>query len=271
MLEQSRADLVTAQANLSLAEITAKREDNLFSTQSVAAQERDNAAGAFAADKAIVESKEADVARLEQLQRYEKILAPFDGVITARNVNIGALVNAGAATPASELFHLAALDKLRVYIAVPETYVTAARPGVSATLSLDEYPNESFRGTLVRTSNAIDPVSRTLLCEVDVDNRDKRLLPGAYAFVHLEMKNETPALTVPSNTLLFRSEGLVAGVVRQGQVRLIPVKIGRDYGDRVEIISGLQPTDSIVLNPMDSITDGARVRLKDNEKVAKNR
>ncbi len=267
-LQQARADLATAQANLKLAEITAKRNDELLKTRSIATQERDNAAGAYAAGKAIVASKEADVARLGRLQSYEKVYAPFDGIITARNTDTGALIDAGANSAARELFHLSAIDKLRVFVAVPELYSRAIHSGDAASLTLDEFPGESFKGTLVRTTNAIDPTTRTLLIEVAVDNADGRLLPGAYAFVHLTLSRDVQAsVTIPSNTLIFRKEGLQVAVVHDGHADLRPIAIGRDYGDRVEVVSGLAASDSLVLDPSDSLISGAAVKVGASEVV----
>jgi RND family efflux transporter MFP subunit len=262
-LRQARADLATARANLNLAQITAKRNEELLKTRSVSMQERDNADGALAASNAIVQSNEGNVARLGQLQSYEKVYAPFDGIITARNTDVGALIDADANSPSKELFHLTASDKLRVYIAVPEPYARAAQPGTTASLTLDEFPGESFRGTLVRTANAIDLSSRTLLVEVDVDNPGGRLLPGAYAFVHISLPTAVRSVTVPANTLLFRKEGLRAALVRNGHTQLVPVTIGRDYGDKVEILSGLQPGDEVIVSPSDSLISGTAVRIAD--------
>ena len=258
-LRQARADLATARANLNLAVITAERNENLLKTRSVSTQDRDNAQGALAADKAIVESNEGNVGRLAQLQSYEKIYAPFDGVVTARNTDIGALVDAGANSPSKELFHLAAIDTLRVYVSVPESYSRAAHPGAAANLTLDEFPGESFHGTLVRNSNAIDLSSRTLLVEVDVDNRAGRLLPGAYTFVHLTLPTAVQSVTLPSNTLIFRKEGLRAAVVRNGHAQLVALTIGRDYGEKVEILSGLEPSDEVISDPSDSLVSGTAV------------
>jgi RND family efflux transporter MFP subunit len=258
-LRQARADLATARANLNLAVITAERNENLLKTRSVSTQDRDNAQGALAADKAIVESNEGNVGRLAQLQSYEKIYAPFDGVVTARNTDIGALVDAGANSPSKELFHLAAIDTLRVYVSVPESYSRAAHPGATANLTLDEFPGESFHGTLVRNSNAIDLASRTLLVEVDVDNRAGRLLPGAYTFVHLTLPTAVQSVTLPSNTLIFRKEGLRAAVVRNGHAQLVALTIGRDYGEKVEILSGLEPSDEVISDPSDSLVSGTAV------------
>jgi len=212
--------------------------------------------------KATVESNAANVRRLEQLQGFEKIYAPFDGVITARNVDIGVLINAGANTTSGrELFHMTAIHTLRVFVAIPEVYSRAARAGTSATLTLDEYPGRMFHGTLVRTANAIDLTSRTLNVEVDVDNPGGELLPGAYVFVHLKLPAQVASVTVPANTLIFRSEGLQVAVVRNGEAQLVPVTIGRDYGATVEIVSGLQPTDQVIVSPSDSLTSGTRVRI----------
>ena len=260
-LQQARADLETAQANLRQAQITADRWLALLETDSVSKQETDQAVSALSAMKATVDSNAANVRRLEQLQGFEKVWAPFDGVITARNVDIGVLINAGANTAGRELFHMAAIHTLRVFVAVPEVYSRAARPGSSATLTLEEFPGRSFHGTLVRNANAIDLASRTLLVEVDVDNPGGELLPGAYVFVHLELPKQIASVTVPANTLLFRAEGLQVGVIRDAQAQLLPVTIGHDYGETIEILSGLQPTDQVIVAPSDSLTSGTRVRI----------
>lgn len=259
-LRQARADLMTAQANAKLAGITAQRNESLVKSLAVSTQERDNAVGAFAANKAIVASREADVSRLEKLQSYE-VYAPFDGLVTARNTDVGALINAGAGIPTTELFHMAAIGTLRIYVPVPEMDAPALHVGASVAVTLDEYPGQSFKGKLVRTSNAIDPTSRTLLVEVDVDNTEGRLLPGAYTFAHFTLPTGRNAVTIPSNALLFRSEGLTVGVVRNGQAELTPIRIGRDYGDRVEVVSGLKSTDQVIVNPSDSLVSGTAVRL----------
>ena len=264
-LRQARADLSAAQANLSLAVITATRNENLLKTRSVSMQDRDNAAGVLAADKAIVQSNEGNVARLEQLQSYEKVLAPFDGIITARDTDIGALIDAGANSSSKELFHLAAIDKLRIYVSVPERYARAAQPGATANITLDEFPGETFQGTLVRNANAIDLASRTLLLEVDVENPAGRLLPGAYAFVHLTLPIATQSVTLPSNALLFRQEGLQAAVVHNGYAHLVAVTIGRDYGEKVEILSGLQTSDAVIADPSDSLISGTAVQIAESK------
>ena len=260
-LQQARSDLETAQANLRQAKITADRWEALLESGSVSKQETDVAVSALSAMKATADSNAANVRRLEQLQGFEKVYAPFDGVVTARNTDIGALIDAGSAAAARELFHMAAIQRLRVFVAVPEIYSRAARTGAAAALTLDEYPGREFQGTLVRNASAIDPASRTLLVEVDVDNPKDELLPGAYVFVHLKLPRQAPSVTVPANTLLFRSQGLQVGVVRDGQAQLVPVTIGHDYGTTVEIVAGVQPTDQVVVSPSDSLTSGTRVRI----------
>jgi len=261
-LQQARADLKTAQANLRQAEITADRWEALWKTDSVSKQETDVAVSAFHAMKATVDSNMSNVRRLEELQGFEKIYAPFDGVITARNTDIGALINSGASTtPTQELFHLAAINTLRVFVNVPQLYSQAVRPGATASLTLDEFPGKSFSGTIARNSNSIDPASRTLLVEVDVDNRNGTLLPGAYVRVHLKLPQSVNSVTIPANTLLFRSEGLRVGVVRNGRAELVPLTIGRDYGNSVEVLSGLQPTDAVIVNPSDSLISGTTVQV----------
>jgi RND family efflux transporter MFP subunit len=260
-LRQARADLLTAQENTRLAAITAKRTANLLKSQSVSEQERDNAAGSYAADKAIETSREADVSRLEQLQSYERVYAPFDGIVTARNTDVGHLINAGSGGQAVELFDMAAIDTLRIYVPVPEMDVPAVHVGETVAVTLEEYPGQTFHGKVVRTSDAIDPASRTLLVEVDVDNTDGRLLPGAYTHVHFGLHAEARSVTIPSNALLFRSEGLRVGVVRDGRAELVPIRIGRDYGDRVEVVSGLTADDAVVANPSDSLLSGTAVHV----------
>ena len=260
-LDQARADLKTAQANLRQAEITADRWEALWKTDSVSKQETDVAVSTFHAMKATVDSNMSNVRRLEELQGFQKIYAPFDGVITARNTDIGALINSGASTTGQELFHLAAINTLRVFVAVPQLYSQAVRPGATASLTLDEFPGKIFSGTIARNSNSIDPASRTLLVEVDVDNRNGTLLPGAYVRVHLKLPQSVNSVTIPANTLLFRSEGLRVGVVRNGRAELVPVTIGRDYGSSVEVVSGLQPTDPVIVNPSDSLISGTTVRV----------
>jgi RND family efflux transporter MFP subunit len=262
-LLQARADLDTAQANLNIAKITAARWQDLVSDGSVSQQETDQAVSNLSAVKAAAESSAANMRRLEQLQSFEKVYAPFDGILTARNTDIGALIDAGASTQPKELFHMAAIRTLRLYVSVPEVYSRAARSGAPATLTLDEFPGQTFRGTLVRNANSIDLASRTLLVEVDVANPTGQLLPGAYVFVHLKLPDQTRSVTIPSNTLIFRKEGLQVGLVRNGKAELVPVKISRDYGNTVEIVSGLQPSDAVIVDPSDSLIAGMPVRLRD--------
>lgn len=263
-LQQAQADLDTAQANLAIAKITASRWQDLVSTGSVSQQETDQAVSNQTAVAAAVESSSANVRRLEQLQSFEKIYAPFDGIITARNTDIGALIDAGANTQPKELFHIAAIRTLRLYVSVPEVYSRAARSGSKASVTLDEFPGEVFHGILVRNANSIDIASRTLLVEVDVDNESGRLLPGAYVFVHLQLPDQIHSVTIPSNALIFRKEGLQVGLVRNGKAELVPIKINRDYGNTVEVVSGLQPTDSLIVDPSDSLVSGTSVRIADN-------
>jgi RND family efflux transporter MFP subunit len=264
-LEQARADLKNAQANEQLAQITAARWQSLLKTNSVSKQETDQAISDLSARQASVDSMTANVHRLEQLQAFEKVNAPFAGVITARNTDIGALINAGAGSVPQELFHMAAVNRLRVYVAVPEVDSQAAQTGAKATLTLDEFPGENFQGTIVRDSDSIDLASRTLNVEVDVDNPQDRIKAGAYAFVHLKdlrsPHSPTRSLTIPANTLLFRSEGLRVGVVRSGHAELVPITIGRDFGATVEVVAGLQPTDQVIVNPSDSLASGNRVQV----------
>jgi RND family efflux transporter MFP subunit len=262
-LEQARADLKNAQANEQLAQITAARWQNLLKTNSVSKQETDQAVSDLSARQANVDSMAANVHRLEQLQSFEKVYAPFAGVITARNTDIGALINAGAGGVPQELFHMAAVNRLRVYVAVPEVDSLAAHNGAKATLTLDEFPGETFQGTIVRNSDSIDPASRTLNVEVDVDNAQGRIRTGAYVFVHLKVPDHSSAqsLTIPANTLLFRSEGLRVGVVRNGRAELVPITIGRDYGATVEVVTGLKPTDQVIVNPSDSLSGGTPVQV----------
>jgi RND family efflux transporter MFP subunit len=259
-LRQAKADLGTAEANLNLSQITATRDQNLLKTSSISTQERDNAVNSYAANQATVESNQANVSRLQQMVSYERVYAPFAGIITARETDVGALIDAGANAP-KELFHIGSVTRLRVYVSVPEVYSRAARPGAPADLTLDEFPGETFHGVLVRNSNSIDSNSRTLLVEVDVDNPQGRLMPGAYVQVHLKLPEAARSLVVPSNTLLFRREGLQVGVVRAGKAELVRVTPGHDYGDGMEILAGLQPTDDVIVSPSDSLTGGTPVHI----------
>ena len=264
-LDQARADLKSANATEHLAEITAARWQNLLKTNSVSKQETDQAVSDLSAKQAAVDSMSANVHRLEQLQSFEKIYAPFPGVITARNTDIGALIDAGASTTPRELFHMAAVNKMRVFVAVPEVDSRAALNGAKAKLTLDEFPDETFVGTIVRNSDSIDLASRTLNVEVDVDNPGDRIKTGAYIFVHLNVPAAAHAasqsVVIPANTLLFRAEGLRVGVVRDNHAELVPIRIGNDYGSTVEVIAGLKPTDQVIINPSDSLTSGTPVRV----------
>jgi RND family efflux transporter MFP subunit len=260
-LEQARADFETAESSLQLAKTTADRWQFLVKSGSVSKQETDQAVSNLAGMKAAADASAANVRRLEQLQSFERIYAPFDGVITQRHTDVGDLIDAGASAQPQQLFHMAAIGDLRVYVPIPEVYAPAARVGASADLTLDEYPGEIFRGKLVRTSDSIDASSRTLLVEVDVENPANKLLPGAYVFVHLKVPIEARSVTIPSSALLFRREGLQVGLVRNSQAELVPVKIGRDYGGTVEIVSGLQASDRVILDPADSLVSGTPVEV----------
>ena len=262
-LSQAKADLATAQANANLSQITATRYEELIRTDGVSKQEVDNASGDLAAKKAIVASAEANVRRLEQLESFKHIYAPFSGVITKRNVDIGNLINAGN-TGSQLLFSLSQTDPIRVYVSVPEQNAPAIHAGLGAYLELTQYPGKKFQGKVVRTAEAIDPSSRTLLTEVDVPNRGGELLPGGYAQVHLQVSVTGDRLQVPVNALLFRSEGLRAVVVDANhKTHLRALTIGRDYGTSLEVLQGLNAADWIVLNPPDSLDEGESVKVKE--------
>jgi len=261
-LRQARADLATAEANMNLSQITANRYADLLKTDSVSKQEADNAAGDYAAKKAVVQSAHANVSRLEQLQSFEKIYAPFSGVITARNTDIGALIDSGSSGGTrTELFHMAQPSKLRVYVNVPEVYSQAARPGLIADLTLTEFPGKRFTGKLVRTANAIDPATRTLLAEFEVDNPTGTLLSGAYAEMHFKLPTPASSFTIPSDALLFRSEGMRVVTVANNRAGLTPITIGHDFGAEVEVVAGLSGEEAVVVNPPDSIVQGQEVRV----------
>jgi RND family efflux transporter MFP subunit len=260
-LEQARADLASAKSNLALSKTTADRWQGLVKTRSVSQQSTDQAVDNLNATQATVDSYTANVRRLEDLVSFEKVYAPFDGVITVRNTDTGWLINAGAGSSSAELFQVAQTSTLRIFVAVPEVYSRAARVGSTATLTLDEFPAETFRGKITRTSQSIDMASRTLNTEIDVDNPTGQLLPGAYVHVHLKLPSQTRSVMVPANTLLFRSEGLRVGVVRNGRAQLIPITIGVDYGATVQVTSGLTPSDQVIVNPSDSLISGTPVRV----------
>jgi RND family efflux transporter MFP subunit len=261
-LAQSLSNLNTAKANLALAEITKNRYEGLIKTNAVAQQDVDNAVGSYNANQAIVEADQANVKQLEALQSFEKIYAPFDGVVTARNTDIGDLINSGSTgSVKTDLFHIAQPGTLRVYVNVPEEYSQGVKTGMTANLALAEFPGRSFQGKLVRTADAINVTTRTLLIEIDVDNPTGTLLTGSYAEVHLQVPTKASTYLVPVNTLLFRSEGLRVGIVKDGKVELSAVTPGHDFGDQIEIVSGLKADDQVIVNPPDSIVSGQQVQI----------
>jgi RND family efflux transporter MFP subunit len=263
-LAQARADLNTAQANANLSKITAARYEELIKTDGVSKQEVDNAAGDLAAKQATVQSSQANVRRLEELESFKHVYAPFSGVITRRNVDIGTLINAGNGGVQQQLFFLAQTDPIRLYVNVPEIYAPSVKRGLRASLELTQYPGRRFQGQVVRSADAIEQSTRTLLTEVDVPNRGGELLPGGYAQVHLGLKVASVRLAVPVNALLFRAEGLRAVVVdSEHKTHLKPLIIGRDYGTSLEVLQGLEPTDWIVVNPADSLDEGQQVNVKE--------
>jgi RND family efflux transporter MFP subunit len=261
-LSQARADLGTSQANMKLAEITMNRDQVLIKTDAIAHQDVDNAVGAYEADKATVASQTANVRRLEQLVAFEKVFAPFDGIVTARNTDIGQLVNAGNGGAAQELFRVSSVDKLRIFVSVPQMYSRAVVPGVNADITLTEAPGHHYVGQIVRNTGSIDPATRTLLTEVDIDNSSRQLMPGAYAEIHLRLPSATPALVVPVTSMIFRSEGLQVAVVRGDTVEMVPVTQGRDFGTEIEITSGITSRDLVVVNTPDSLAAGAKVHAE---------
>ena len=257
-LSQARADLETVKANSKYAQSQSTRYRALLAENADAKQDSDNFNAQASASGDQVQSAAANVRRLEQLTGFQGILAPFDGVVTVRAVDIGTLIDAGAA---KELFHVAADDVLRVYVNVPQVYSASCVPGVKATLTLAERHGRSFVGTIVRTANAIDPTSRTLLVEADVDNRAHELLPGSFGQVKFKLNSPAPSLIISVSTLIFRSEGLRVGVVRGDKAKLVPITIGRDDGKTVEVTEGLHASDEVIQNPPDSLIDGEVVRV----------
>jgi RND family efflux transporter MFP subunit len=261
-LQQARSNLLTAQANLELATITRTRYEGLLKTHAVSQQDVDNAVGTYNANKAIVDADQAAVDQYAALVSFEKIYAPFDGVITARNTDIGDLINSGSnANVKTDLFHIAQPGTLRVYVNVPEEYSRGIKVGMTADLSLSEFPGRTFQGKLVRTADAINMTTRTLLIEIDVANPAGALLTGSYAEVHLKAATPHSTFTIPVNTLIFRSEGLRVGIVKDGKVLLTTVTPGHDFGDQIEIVSGLKPADQVIINPPDSIFNGQQVQI----------
>ncbi|MGB2626528.1 MAG: efflux RND transporter periplasmic adaptor subunit [Candidatus Acidiferrum sp.] len=262
-LDQAKADLSTAQANLHLADITAKRNLELLKTNAISKQEADNSNGDFAAKQAIEQSAQANVRRLQELIAFQRVIAPFSGVIIKRNVDIGMLINSGNGGTAQQLFTLAQTDPIRVFINVPEASAAAIKTGIGAYVELPQYPGQKFQGKVVRTAESIDLATRTLYTEVDVPNKSDQLLPGGFAQVFLEVKATGQRLQVPVNALLFRSEGLRAVVIDANhKARLRPIVVGRDYGTTLEVLGGLSADDWIVLNPPDALEDGQAVHVK---------
>lgn len=262
-LRQAQADLATAEANQKIAAVTAERWRNLRASDSVSKQEADEKISLAASNDAQVQAARANVQRLRELSGFERITAPFDGVVTARNTDIGQLIAAGNNT-GPELFRVADMRRLRLYVRVPQTYAALMRPGLTADLVFPDRPGKTYTATLDSTSSAIDQSTRTLLAQLSVDNKNNELLPGAYSEVHFKLpvgaSNDT--FKLPANVLLFRGDGMrVATVGENGQVVMKPVTIGRDYGSDIEIIQGLTVNDKVILSPPDSLTDGVSVRV----------
>ncbi len=262
-LAQAKSTLATAQANLELAEITRERYASLFTKHAVPQQDRDNAIGAYNADKATVEADQASVQRYAALVSFERVYAPFDGVITARNTDIGDLINSGSNTaPKTDLFHIAQTHTLRVYVNVPEEYSQGVKPGRTETdIVLAEFPGRRFPGKLVRTADSINASTRTLLVEIDVPNPTSTVFSGSYAEVHLKIPSQNPTYIIPSNTLLFRTQNLQVGVVQDGKAVLKNVTPGHDFGNEIEIVAGLNDSDHVIVNPSDSLVNGEAVQV----------
>lgn len=261
-LQQARSNLLTAQANLELASITKTRYQGLLKSNAVSQQDVDNAVGTYNANEAIVEAGKAAVQQYSALVSFEKVYAPFNGVITARNTDIGDLINSGSnSNVKTDLFHIAQPEQLRVYVNVPEEYSRGITVGMTADLSLAEFPDRKFKGKVVRTADDINLTTRTLLIEIDVENPTGTLLTGSYAEVHLAVPARTSTFLVPVNTLLFRTEGLRVGIVKDGKVVLTAVTPGHDFGNQIEIVSGLKADDQVIVNPPDSIVSGQEVQI----------
>jgi RND family efflux transporter MFP subunit len=268
-LQQARANLVQARANRDFARVTADRWDQLEARELVAHQDADQQRSAFSVSQANVQAaqttvsaQEATVRQLEALQPYEKVTAPFAGIITARTADVGALITAGSSTSTLELFRMGRIDTLRIYINVPQPFVPAVQPGQTAQVLVQEFPQQSFTGTVVRTANALDPTSRTLLTEVQMSNQDAKPLPGMYAQVKFVASRATPPWVIPANTLVIRTDGSqVATVGADHRVHYQKVDIGRDYGREVEIVSGLNGAESLTSNPTDELAEGTPVQV----------
>jgi membrane fusion protein, multidrug efflux system len=261
-LNQARATRLQIIAQMDLAKISSDRWENLRKTDSVSAQEADQYASAYKQSQANLAATDANVRRLEELEGFKDVYAPFSGVLTRRNVDPGALINAGAGAAGRELFDLARVDPLRVYTSVPQAYAPYIKVGGGATITLQELPGQKFSAKVERTAEAIDPVTRTLLTEVDVPNKDGRLYPGSFGEVHFKVGSDVDKVTVPVNTMLFRAEGpRVAVIGPDEKVQLRPINIGRDYGATLEILGGVSPGDQVVVNPADSLEDGQLVNV----------
>jgi len=266
-LMQARAARDQAAAQLKLAQSSAKRWENLQKMDAVSQQETDERSSSYIQGEANLNAADANVRRLEQLESFKHIYAPFSGVITTRNTDVGSLVNAGNGGPTQQLFVIAQIDPIRVYVNVPEVDSPSIHKGVKVDIEVPALVGQHFTGSVVRTADAIDPATRTLNTEIDVPNPKGQLLPGSYAQVHLALKEQVQRLTVPSNALLFRAEGPRAAVVGAGsKVQLRPVAIGRDFGNTVEIISGLESSDAVVVSPSDSLENGQVVRVAQGSK-----
>jgi RND family efflux transporter MFP subunit len=261
-LHQAEADLATSVANVELARSTAKRWLQLVKTQSVSAQETDEKVSDAQAKEALVQSAEANVARLRDLEGFKRVLAPFDGVVTARETDVGALINAGGGQ-GPELFRVADKSKLRIYIQVPQSYASSIKPGMTMNLSFPEHPGRSFPAALVRTSGALNPTVRSLLVELQVDNAQDELLPGGYTEVHMTLPLEGHAVRIPVGALLFRSEGLrVATVGDDNKAHLNQITMGRDFGQEVEVATGIAAGARVITNPPDGLVEGETVRVE---------
>ena len=260
-LQQAEADLKTAQANQQLAETTNVRWQALVAKHAVSVQEADQMASDLAAKQAATAASEANVRRLQQLQSYERVTAPFDGVITARATDVGSLIDAGSSAEPHELFHLDQVSKLRIFVSVPEVYSESVRDGAQVDITQDADPSRILKGIVTRNSSAINQITRTLNVEVDVDNTRGELLPGAYVFVHMKLPAGFNTVTIPSNTLIFRSQGLEVGVVRGNRVQLLPITVGHDFGSSVEVTSGITPREEVILDPSDSLISGLQVEI----------
>jgi len=270
-LSQARASLSQVQANLTLAGITAKRYQGLIGTNAVSQQDVDQNNQNLEAQKANLQAANANVSRLQQMQGFERVVAPFDGIITQRRTDIGDLVNAGNGGATFELFRISKIDTVRIFVSVPETYSEQIANGLNATLELTALPGKQFQGSVARSSHAIDAASHTLLTEIDVPNLTGQLMPGAYAEVHLRASAPIPSLIIPSGAVLYQAAGpQVAIVTNKNEIALKKVTLGRDFGDTVEITSGISKSDAVVASPPDYLVDGMRVEVQSQNSRAQN-